>query len=304
MLLSSTVLPLELAHEHRNYLPSFGVILAVVSAVLPLFEQSGARKTLGLSLVGFYVAYFSVVTALRAQQFGDEFLRTQIEAQHHRGSARAQYDAGQVLSRLAASAPKNAPIHGLARKHFELSMELDPDFKIGGLGLVYIDCLRGGEVERRWLDELSARLKGRAFSPGDTALLYGLKEMAIGGDLCLEGEDVNTLFAAAIANPRIDAGTRAKLHSWHADYLWLVSKDLPASLDAIRESLRLAPSNPSNQLKHAQLLLLSGNHDQGQQILSSLLGAELSLAERKKLDDLLMLGASVAQPGDEPVFRE
>lgn len=302
--LESTVFPLELAHEHRNYLPSFGIMLAVVSALVPLFEKSGVRKTLGLSMVGLCVAYFSVVTALRAQQFGDDLLRTQIEAQHHRGSARAQYDAGQVLSRLAASAPKNAPIHGVARKHFELSMELDPDFKIGGLGLLYLDCLRGGEVERRWLDELSARLKNSAFSPGDTSFLHGLKEMAIGGDLCLEGEDVNTLFDAAIANPRIDAGTLAKLHSWHADYLWLASKDLPASLDAIRESLRLAPSNPSYQLKYAQLLLLSGNDDQGQQLLRALRGAKLSLAEQQKLDGLLVLGSSVDKAGNEPALRK
>ena len=101
MRMESTFLPLEIAHEHRNYLPLFGILLAVVSVLVRTLEKPGPAKTFGIALMATMLTYFPFVTALRADQFGDEVRRTQIEAQHHRGSARAQHEAGRVLAGLA-----------------------------------------------------------------------------------------------------------------------------------------------------------------------------------------------------------
>ena len=70
--MESTFLPLEIAHEHRNYLPLFGILLAVVSVLVRALEKPGPGKTLGIALMATMLAYFSFVTALRADQFGDE----------------------------------------------------------------------------------------------------------------------------------------------------------------------------------------------------------------------------------------
>ncbi|MGH8858792.1 MAG: tetratricopeptide repeat protein, partial [Polaromonas sp.] len=102
--LESTVLPLEIAHEHRNYLPLLGILLAGGAALLHALESKGAYKTIGVVFTAAALAYFPFVTALRAHQFGDELRRTQIEVQHHRTSARAQYEAGLTLAGFPDSA--------------------------------------------------------------------------------------------------------------------------------------------------------------------------------------------------------
>lgn len=285
--LESTVLPLEIAHEHRNYLPLFGGLLVAAGLLLPLFEHAGRRKTFGVALVVMALIYIPLITSLRAHQYGDDVRRTQIEAQHHRGSARAHYEAGQVLSRAAENQPKDAPVHALARRHFEQAMELDPVFKMAGLGLIYLDCLQTGKVEHRRIDELSTRLRDTPFGPGDTGLFYGLKEMSIKGTICLERKDVDTLFIAALENPRILQSIRAKLFSWHADYLWLQQHDLVAARDALQQSLQLVPFNASNRLKWAQLALLSGDAVAARDLLEKLRGARLSVSEQKTFNELM-----------------
>ena len=285
--MESTFLPLELVHEHRNYLPLFGILLAVVSVLMCTLEKTGPGKTLGIALMATMLAYFSFVTALRADQFGDEVRRSQIEAQHHRASARAQHEAGRVLAGLEGSDSPSSPQYSLAKAHYELAGQLDPNFKMNLLGLIHLNCQAGISMEQQWVGELRRRLLETPFAPGDRTVLYSLKEMTVAGTICLGRPEIDGLFAAAIANPGVSQGVRAMLYSWHADYLWLHEKDLPAAFAALGKSLTLAPSNTSNRLKLAQLRFIAGELDQAEQLLLELRGERLSLEERKTLDGLL-----------------
>jgi hypothetical protein len=285
--LESTVLPLEIAHEHRNYLPLLGVLLAGAWALLRALEGKGSPKTLGVTLVSVALAYFPFVTALRSHQFGDEVRRTQIEAQHHRRSSRAQYEAGRTLAGLPESQAPNSPTHAFARAHYEMAGELDPDSKWGWLGLIHLDCKAGLPVKRAETDELSRRLRETPFAPGDRNVLYGLKEMSIAGSICLSRPEIDGLFAAALANPGVSPGVGAMLHSWHADYLWLKAHDLAAARAALGLSLTLNPANPSNRLKWAQLVFISGQREQARQLLLELRDENYSAEERKTLNELL-----------------
>ena len=119
--MESTVLPLEIAHEHRNYLPLFGVLLAIVTLLMRAITVPGPLKTTGIALAAVMLAYFPFVTSLRAAQFGDEVRRTQLEAQHHRSSARSQNEAGRVLAAVAEQGGPGSPAYSLARTHYQLA---------------------------------------------------------------------------------------------------------------------------------------------------------------------------------------
>jgi len=298
--LESTFLPLELVHEHRNYLPLFGILLAVVSVLVRTLEKAGPGKTFGIALMATILVYFPFVTALRADQFGDEVRRSQIEAQHHRASARAQHEAGRVLAGLEDSDSASSPAYSLGRRHYELAGQLDPNFKMNLLGLIHLNCQAGIPVEQSWVVELQRRLRDTPFAPGDQTVFYSLKEMTIAGSLCLGRTEVDSLFAAAIANPGVLPGVRAIILSWYADYLWLHEKDLPAAFAALGQSLTLVPSNASNRLKLAQLRFIAGERDQAYQLLLELRGERLSMDERKTLDELLAgLGMLERKPASE-----
>lgn len=286
-LLESTVLPLELVHEHRNYVPLFGALLVLASALLPALTAPGPRKTLGLTLAATALGYCTFVTALRAHQFGEETRRSQIEVQHHPDSARAQYEAGKILAALAQSVDPGAPAYFFARTHFERASELDDGFKLGWLGLIHLNCRAGKPAEGAWKQALARRLRETPLGPGDQSLMFSLKEMAIAGTLCLERADIETLFAAARANPTATPPVRVKLHSWLADYLALGARDLAAARAELDQSLAIAPYNPSNRLKRAQLAFLLDEHAEARRLLDELRGARLNSADREILSQLL-----------------
>lgn len=285
--LESTVLPLEIAHEHRNYLPLFGILLAGTGLLMRSLESAGPSKTLGVALTAFALVYFSFITVLRANQFGNDVRRTQLEAQHHEDSARAQYEAGLILASLAEAASVDSPAYAFARAHYERAGGLAADFKLPWLGLIGLNCTAREPVPREWIEELGRRLRETPFAPGDRNVLYGLKETAIAGSLCLSRPDVDSLFAAALANPGVSTHVQEILHSWHTDYLWLHEHDLAAARVALTQSLALNPSNPSNRLKLAQLTLIAGEPELARKELLALRNAGFSGQERKLLNDLL-----------------
>ncbi|MBK8399885.1 MAG: pilus assembly protein PilF [Propionivibrio sp.] len=286
-LMESTVLPLEIAHEHRNYLPLLGILLAGADMLMRSLELKGVQKTIAISLTVVVLAYLMFITALRAHQFGDNVRLTQIEAEYHQGSSRAQYEAGRVLAEMPGSALPNLPLYAFAQKYYEQATRLDSHAKLGLLGLINLACKAGKTAEKSWFQELEHRLRTPPFSPGDRNVLYSLKEMSIAGTLCLSRSDIDSLFTAALANPGVTTGVKAILLSWHADYLWLHEHDMAAAREALGRSLLLNPANPSNRLKWAQLLFIAGERDQARQLLIKLRDVDLSAEERKTIDELL-----------------
>lgn len=283
----STILPLEIAHEHRNYLPLFGILIAGLGVVLLATAQWDISKhvVIGVSLAG--LTYLTSLTAQRAHQFGDDLRRTQVEVQHHPNSARAQYEAGSVLSSLPDAALQASQVYELARASLVLASQIDPTMKVGLLSLAELDCKAGLPISTDDFEELSHRLRDTPFAPGDRNVLYALKEMAIVGQVCYTRSDVDRLFFSATTNPSVPPGVKSILHSWHADYLWLREHDLGAAHTALEKSIALNPSNLSNRLKWAQLVLLSGDKESARHMLIELREEKFSEQERVTLNELL-----------------
>lgn len=294
-LLESTALPLELMHEHRNYLPLFGVVLAVVSGLSMLLERIPTQRTLILVLSGACIAYLGFVTALRSHQFGDELRRTQLEAQHHRNSARAQNDAGRLLLEYAAVDGRHSPTYGLARAHFELANSIDPNMKFSLLGLLLLNCQVGLPVDSAWVEELAKRLQYTPMAPGDRNVLYSLRGLQIERRLCLERGEVERLFSAAASNVSSDPGGRAMFYSWLADYLWLGERDLGAASAALDHAIMMSPGNPSYLLKRAQLHLLAGERHLSRKLLEGIAASSLPADERETREELLSGLTAVAE---------
>lgn len=284
--LESTVLPLEIAHEHRNYLPLFGILLACTWGATGLIEKSGPLRVLGLSLASAALIYASFVTTLRAHQFGNELRRTQIEAQHHRKSPRAQYEAGRALAVQTEATNSESPAYSFARAHFERSSEVDPSFKQGLVGMMYLSCRAKKIIEQSWVEELVQRLHSTPFAPGDSNVLLALKDLAISEKLCLQRHDIEQFFSAALTNPTTAPHTQADLHSWLADYLVLRERDLPAAQIELDRALAIAPYNPGNLLKRAELAILQGNLGQAAGLLNRAQKLPLTFSENERLSKL------------------
>ncbi|MEO7621661.1 MAG: hypothetical protein ABIS30_01235 [Gallionella sp.] len=91
--IESSILPLELYFEHRNYLPAFGLLLAVAGMAELLtrrIEPGGLQRwQLGLLAAGGYALALGLATHARAFVWADEGRLLIQEATQHPGSVRA-----------------------------------------------------------------------------------------------------------------------------------------------------------------------------------------------------------------------
>lgn len=266
--LESGFIPLELVYEHRNYLPLFGILMALSVPMAALVQKKGVLKTATLTLMVGALLYCTLLTVLRSDMYGSESRRTQIEAQYHPNSPRINYELGLTL--LENSRPGDIMAYVLAENSFKRATSLDPNDKAGLLGQVFLQCLTNGNVAQPVVNQLAQRLHTTLFPPGDSTLMYGLKDMAIVGTLCLTRKEIDMLFNAALTNPRVLGRVKLQLYSWHADYLWLGAQDVGAARRALSLSLALDHLDTSNRLKWVQLLLLSGQLTEARQALTTL----------------------------------
>lgn len=285
--LESSFIPLELVHEHRNYLPLFGLCLLPVGWLGSREMRPGVQKTLVVASLGAVLAYFGFVTAMRASMFGQESLRTQLEAQFHPASARANYEAGRTLVAMADGDRSNVLATVLGKKHFEIATELDPDYKMSLFGILVLGCGTLQTVDQGALDELQRRFSERLILQEDTSILQAIVEMSGAGLLCLKRADIDGLFDSFLANRRVSSDKKVDMNSLHADYLFLNARDPAAARQALARALELAPREPSVRLKLAQLDFLAGEKASAKRLLLELRGERLSVEERKTLDDLL-----------------
>jgi tetratricopeptide (TPR) repeat protein len=94
-LLESTIFPLEIAHEHRNYLASLGILLAAVDPAQRLLAFTRQRVVwIGLASV---LIVLGTVTVTRANQWSSTQRLYVYEVLHHPDSAGAQAGFANVL---------------------------------------------------------------------------------------------------------------------------------------------------------------------------------------------------------------
>ena len=102
--IESTVLALEIAHEHRNYVPSFGVFFALGYGLVWLVGQKPELRR-GIFALGFCgVLVFSFVTHSRATLWKDRESIAYITARNHPEAPRAQMELGLIHEVLDSDA--------------------------------------------------------------------------------------------------------------------------------------------------------------------------------------------------------
>lgn len=139
-LLESTIIPLELVHEHRNYLPSFGIVFAAVYYVGDAGRKLG-KPALAYGFLGLYAALMASGTYARAKHWGNEWSLYHKEATNHPNSSRAHsmlgilyhdtklYPAAEHEFRMAVQLNPTSPdpLIRLAQHQFVAKNSVDPD---------------------------------------------------------------------------------------------------------------------------------------------------------------------------------
>jgi hypothetical protein len=257
--LESTILPLEIAYEHRNYLASIGVLIPLAGL---LFSSGGhaytGRAKLGLALV--LILMCVMVTGWRAFQWGDEYRRTTAEAAAHPDSPSANYEAGAILvERTFLSGGGSEAAYQTARNYFQRSASLDARGKIALVGLLYLDCTARKSKDPAVLAELRRRFAEMPLLPADRGLIHSLSALLAEKRLCLEPAEIDGLLLAALSNPGADGDVRAMLHAVAMDYAIAVLKSPPAALRHAKAAVESDPASAPMRINLVRLLMATGD---------------------------------------------
>ena len=87
--MESTVLPLEQMHEHRNYVPSVGIWIAVAYYALVAWQKAGGVRRLIVPGLGVWLLALALVSHSRAQSWRSPATLMESLARHHPDSYRS-----------------------------------------------------------------------------------------------------------------------------------------------------------------------------------------------------------------------
>ena len=227
------------------------------------------------------MSMLALLTFLRADMYGSDFRRTQIESSYHPESPRSNYEAGALMVNMYSRQPQPI-LRVLAEKHFEKTNILDPASKLGFIGMLQLDCLSGDAPRPELVDELNIRLSNSAWDRTDRIVMHGIAEMSTEGTLCLTREQVDRLFASAIANFTASIADRSVVRSDYALYLWIKEKDYLAARSVLELAISENKQDILNRFNLLQLLRLIGDNENAKLLISDLSQRNLD-SEREAL---------------------
>jgi hypothetical protein len=288
--LESSILPLEIAYEHRNYLASIGIFICLAGLVFA--PNAPARvlrdQTTRLALAASFVIFCGLITGLRAQQWGDEFRRTTMEAVTHPNSMRAHHEAAlAVLKNTFLSANGGSDLaYQTAQSHFQRAGELDIKSKAPLIGLLYLDCLANQPKNPMLQIQLRERFSTHPFPPGDSLLIHSLSELLVNNRLCLNDAEVDALLKAALGNPMAVGGIRGMIYAVAMDYAAAKIGSPPLALEYARAAVQSNPGSVPLRINLVQLLIGSRDKVAARQEFSGLTTLRIPPVDQSTVDQL------------------
>jgi hypothetical protein len=245
--MESSFIPLEMVYEHRNYLPSVGVIILIAYTITRFCEISRSIR-LKFALAAVFSGLF-ILTATRSAIWSDALSLSRFNVVNHPDSPRANFFYGQVLYDELTSPGKEyvdkeqrKQLIITARSHFRRMHELSPRDFAGLVMLHQIDSIffPGMPEGRQWLPVMLELAESRRLQASDRTALDALVEFSLIEPGLKDLSKVDQLFQVLLT--RYPRDTR----------LVLARHRLLASVESVPDSARLAHleaasrENPSN----------------------------------------------------------
>lgn len=286
-ILESSVLPLEIVHEHRNYLASLGPLVAFCWLLFPVAKDEEGYVPRVVLFISFTL-FCALVTGLRAHQWGDEYRRAILEVAAHPDSARANYQAALiVIKRAEATNSLGNPMSFQAINYYLVhSSALDKDAKAPLIGLLYLACQVHLPRNEEQLTLLMERLSSARFSPGDLGVYKSLSGLLVENRLCLNDQEVERLLSASLENPQLDASAKGLILSVGMDYAFAKMKSMPLAMDYASRAMGVDPSNVSLRINLIHLLLKAGERERAVEAYAQFARMKIPAVQRKEIIEL------------------
>lgn len=279
--MESSAIGLELAHEHRNYLPSLGPLLGGVCAFAAVMDRQFNRRT-AVAATLLLAVVFAAVTHLRSQAWRSETELIQSMVAHHPNSARSHGMLAELYAKRYGDIANSL-------SHYQIATTLAPweTSYLIRMALVAAQAmptntansLIGDSLGAEQMEKIGQQLAQRPLTPSTTADLRTM-------EICIPDHSRSCAnlyphavnwYRAVIGNRHVNDAVRNNV----IIYLFNIGvwrKDYDTALEAARLGRLHYPADMDFVLMEANAHILSGRRHEAQAIISSV---EHSTANRQ-----------------------
>ena len=247
-LLTGTVIPLELAFEHRNYFASIGLYLALFSCAVPPIAARLALLRKALCIV--LILFFAIVTWIRALNWANPLLFALNETQVNPHSPRAAYDLANIYVGLA-QAHTDSPLIPVAFAALQHAANMPGADILPDQGLLLLSAhLHRTPPEGTWA-RMQHKLATQPLSPSVIDALGKLSSCAANDECAFPADQMVNSFLAALQHKP----PNTLVLTVYAGYALNVLHDAILATNLARTSVEQAPNDM--QMRGNLLLVLA-----------------------------------------------
>lgn len=246
--IESSVLSLELVHEHRNYLPMFGLLFTLFYYLLAPGKHNESKRIRALIACAF-ILMLAGTTFLRATTWGDAVEMKLKEVAHHPDSVRTNLEAGAFYAVLPPSNQLEATeFYNDAYRYYVQASSLSPSDTLGLLGLISLNSRHSLPIEETWTTVLAQRIEKNAFSANTGNSLVSLYKCVASGLCANAAGPMEVLFQAAFRNPTLSGPAKQGILFAWSDYLRAFKHDPEAAIAVANQAAKLTPRDVDAQI--------------------------------------------------------
>jgi len=257
-LIESTIIPVEIAHEHRNYIAIFGIIFSL-SYILSRLSINHKHPSIKYAIHLIPIILLASVTSLRSYQWSDNILHAVYEAKHHPDSARAIYSKGRIYANLAVAG--NTDKTEDAFKILERSSTLYSRNILPDTAMILLSSKLKLPIEHKWIETIKNKLTLYPVIPTTVGSLMELTK-CLNSACNINNADIDEIYKIALEKTSRRNPDIITIYAQHVAYN---KSNLKKGEQLFNEAIALAPHKAQYRINLMGLLLLTKQYDKVRQ---------------------------------------
>lgn len=260
--MESSFIGLELIHEHRNYLPDYGLLLVagyVLGAARFAVDTVTVRRFAGAALI----AALTGLTLMRAQLWQNPADQFVFAVRHHPDSPRINQSVGRIYAIMSdhSQGLESSINFSLAHRYFQRATALRPNFTTGLFSSLVLYRNNDQMIPESLVDQLTDRLAHQPVTAASVNSLNTLVHHYGQPDNRLPPALMEGLFNAVLSNPTLTDTWRSSFYSLYSAYAANQRHDYRSALAMAKLAVGYDRNNADRHLSLADLLLALGKLD-------------------------------------------
>jgi protein O-mannosyl-transferase len=254
-LLTGTIIPLELAFEHRNYFASLGLYLALVSIIGHRWNSGYrvARMTACVALI----ALFATVTLIRSMDWGNPLMFSRSEAEKNPNSPRTQYELGRTYVIYSRYQPDSQFVP-LAYTVLNTAATMQGANALPDQALLVLSSnLHRAPPEGVW-PRLQQKLEDQPLSTENISAMYSLNRCVLSERCDFPPAQMVACFLAALHH----TPKNIAVLTMYADFASNILRDMELAIRLTQETVDQSPGDLQLRLNMLLLLQMNARLDQ------------------------------------------